>query len=412
MRRLAASLALLGAAATISISLAQTVERSGAAPRLTPAATTILFDGKHLDHWVVGPAGGGEAGAWAIENGELVVAKPGHGWWLRTKKAYRDFELDLEFNVPAGGNSGIGLRGSQWGDPAFTGLELQVFDSFGQEPSINGCGAVYNAITPISQACKPAGEWNTYRIRLVGDTLNVWLNGVQIHTDARLDDRGYHREPAEKMPLADRLTTGFIALQDHGDRVRYRNITVKDLSADPEADGFVPQLTRSEDFTKKGGGDWSIEPGRIVGTDGPGHLFTNTKFTDFELRASVKVNERGNSGLYIRVEPNADNPDSWPTGYECQVDNHDPKNYTGCIYDRAWPTPPNTSSAPSGPISRDGAWFDYRIIARGNHIQTWINGTPMVDATLTDFATGRIAFQTHHEGNEIEYRDVRILKLD
>ena len=116
---------------------------------------------------------------------------------------------------------------------------------------------------------------------------------------------------------------------------------------------------------------------------------------------SVRVNERGNSGVYFRTVPRPEDPDTWPLGYEAQVDNHDPKNFTGVVYDRAWP------EGVDAPLTRDGAWFDYRIVAKGDRVRTWINGTPMVDTTLDLFDEGHVAFQTHHEGNVIEYRDVR-----
>lgn len=363
-----------------------------------------LFDGRTLEGWVQG----GQPGAWAVQDGQVVVAKPGKGWWLRTARMFRDFDLELEFLLSEGANSGIGIRGSSVGDPAFTGMEIQVHDSHGQTPEVWSCGAVYNAIAPSEQAVNPAGEWNTCRILLVGDTLNVWLNGVQIHNDQKLDERGFFRAPEQKLPLQDRLTTGFIALQDHGDEVRYRNIRIRDLSPDPEpTEGYEP-LFNSNDLSgwnPTGLTRWGVEEGTIVGRDGPGHLFTDRSFSDFELRAFVKVNPFGNSGIYFRASPNAQNPESWPNGYEAQVDNHDPRNYTGVVYNLAWP------DEVIAPITRDGAWFDYRIRAEGGHIQTWINGRAMVDAELDAFGTGQIALQGHHPGNVIMYRDIRVREL-
>lgn len=371
----------------------------------TPPVWQHLFDGRSLESWVQS----GEPDAWAVEDGQIVVAKPGKGWWLRTARMYRDFDLELEFNLSQGANSGIGIRGSSNGDPAFTGMEVQVLDSQGQSPEIWSCGAVYNAIAPSQDAVKPAGEWNTCRILLVSDTLNVWLNGVQVQKDQKLDQRGFFRQPEQKLPLADRLPTGYIALQDHGDPVRYRNIRIRDLSPDPEPTGGYRPLFNNADLTgwsPTGVAKWIVEDGTLVGRDGPGHLFTEASFTDFELRAFVKVNRMGNSGIYFRTTPNAQNRDSWPTGYEAQVDNHDPKNFTGAIYDRAKP------SGVDKPFTRDDAWFDYRIRAEGNRIQTWINGRPMVDAELTSFESGQFALQGHHPGNVIMYREIRVRSLE
>lgn len=364
-----------------------------------------LFDGTSLDGWTCG----GDLNAWGVREGHITVVNPGHGWWLRTTKMYRDFDLKLEFRIPEGGNSGVGIRGSSNGDPAFTGMEIQILDTHGQEPDVGSCGAVYNAIAPSQDAARPAGEWNSYRIRLIGDTLDVWLNGVHIQDAQRLDDRGYFRRPDQPIPLRDRLTTGYIALQDHGNGLAFQNVKIKDMSPDSDPGGFVSLMPGADmaGWFAKGGGTWAMEDGTLVGRDGPGHLFSVDQFTDFELRAFARVSAGGNSGLYFRTVPRPEDPDTWPLGYEAQVDNDDPRNWTGCIYDRA--------QAPGGfektLQTRDDAWFDYRIRAVGNHIQTWINGVPMVDTTLDNFDRGHFALQTHNPGNVIEYRDIRVLDL-
>jgi type 1 glutamine amidotransferase len=364
---------------------------------------SLLFDGVSLSGWMTS----GNPDVWKVENGEIVT-HPGDGWWLRTTRQYRDFDLRLDFKIPPGGNSGVALRSSSTTDPAFSGMEVQIYDTFGKEPAINGCGAVYDAIIPTVQAVKPAGEWNSYRILLVGDTINVWLNGQQIHKDQKLDDRGYVHTPDQPSALKDRLTTGYIALQEHGDPVHFRNIRVKDLSPDPDPGDFKPVFNGKDlsGWKPRGKAEWTVEDGVLIGRNGPGHLFCQDAiYGDLEMRAQVRINTNGNSGFYFRTIPNASDPESWPTGYEAQIDQHDPKNYTGCVYDRAWPTDV------SAPITRDNAWFDYRVRAVGDHIQTWINGRPMVDASLSDFDKGLIVLQSHHQGNEVQWRDIQVRDL-
>lgn len=366
-----------------------------------------LFNGKDLTGWHA-PGDG----AWGVRNGDLVTLKPGQGGWIRTDRMYRDFDLMLDFWMPEGGNSGVGLRGSSGGDPAFTGFEVQILDTHGQEPGQRNCGAVYEAVPPSEMAVRPGGEWNSYRIRLVGDVLDVWLNGSRIHEGTRLDDRGFFRDPSSPLPLNARATTGYIALQDHGHAFRFRNIRIMDLSSDPEPAGMVHLITQMgqggtpEGWFAEDAGEWSIEEGALIGRGGPGHLFTLGEYADFEMRALVKTNERGNSGMYFRVTPNPDPNNPWPNGYEAQVDHHDPRNFTGCIYNAAWS--PNLPQ----PFTRDGAWFDYRVRAEGDRVRTWINGVPMVDAFLTEFDRGHFAVQGHHDGNEIMYKDIRVLSLD
>lgn len=369
-------------------------------------AWTDLFNGKDLTGW----ACEGDMSAWGVEDGEIVTEKPGQGWWLRTERMYRDFELTLDFWLPEGGNSGIGLRGSSNGDPAFTGMEVQILDTHGQTPDVHNCGAVYEAIAPTSMAVKPAGEWNSYRIRLVGDTLDVWLNGEHIHDGQKLDSRGFFRKPEQKMPLDARATTGYISIQDHGHPFRFKNIRIKDLSPDPEPAGMVHLIDKDLDnWFSEDNATWSNDGGTLVGHDGPGHLFTKKKYTDFEMRSLVKISDHGNSGMYFRTKPNPDANNPWPIGYEAQIDQHDPKNYTGCVYNAAWP---QSGPGKNGPITKDEHWFDYRVRAVGDHIQTWINGVPFVDAHLDQYDSGSFAVQGHNPGSVVEFRDLRVIELD
>mgnify|MGYP000623554000 CR=1 FL=1 len=362
-----------------------------------------LFNGQDLTGW----ACQGDLNAWGVVDGELVTLNPGKGWWLRTDKMYRDFELMLDFWMPEGGNSGVGIRGSSNGDPAFSGFEVQILDTFGQDPADHTCGSVYTAITASEMAVNPAGQWNTYHIKVIGDSVDVTLNGVHILDDESLDERGYFRSVEQPLPLDARATTGYISLQDHGHAFRYRNIRIKDLSVDPEPDGMIPLIDQDLDnWFAEDKAVWTNEGGSLFGRKGPGHLFTKASYTNFEMRALVKVNDHGNSGMYFRVKPNPDANNPWPIGYEAQVDNHDPKNFTGAVYDKAW------AKGVDKPITRDDAWFDYRVRVEGEHVRTWINGRLRGDAHLSEFDSGHLAVQGHHDGNVIEFRDIRIIELD
>lgn len=380
---------------------------SNAATASSAADWQDLFNGRDLSGFTTS----GDIDAWGVVEGEIRVVRPGHGWWLRTERMYRDFELELEFIIPEGGNSGVGLRGSSSGDPAFTGFEVQIHDSPEGSVSRESCGAVYNAVPPKAQAVRAPGEWNTYRIKLVGDTLDVWLNGVHVQQAQQLDDRGIFRNDDQPLPLKDRLTTGYISFQDHGEGgLRLRNLRIRDLSPDPDPGDFLTLFAdgTTNDWTHRGAGSFTIEDGTLIAADGPGHLFHNPTHTEIEFRALVRVNTRGNGGLYFRTVPRPENPDTWPLGYEAQIDHHDPKNYTGCIYDAAWPEA--GSKGAEGPVSRDDAWFDYRVVVEGDRVRTWIDAVPMVDAQLDQFSEGHLAIQTHHTGNRIEIRDFRVRK--
>ncbi|HEY8398131.1 MAG TPA: DUF1080 domain-containing protein [Flavihumibacter sp.] len=141
------------------------------APALRPTKAPVwgkpiqLFNGKNLDGWV--PLG--ENNQWVVENG--VLKSPRSGVNIATKQKFKDFKLKLEFRCPPGSNSGVYLRGR---------YEVQIQDSYGMEPAKDLLGAVYGFIAPVEMAAKPAGEWQTYEITLVGRYITVFLNGKQI----------------------------------------------------------------------------------------------------------------------------------------------------------------------------------------------------------------------------------------
>src|SRR4051794_1359936 len=83
-----------------------------------------LYNGKDLTGWHVKD---GRDGVWQT-NGELIVCKGAGGGWLTSDKEYGDFQLQLDYKIPPGGNSGVGLRYPAAGDPAHEGMEIQILD--------------------------------------------------------------------------------------------------------------------------------------------------------------------------------------------------------------------------------------------------------------------------------------------
>ena len=196
-----------------------------------------LFDGTNLDHWQMGPDR-----SWVNENGVFGLKRKFDGKehnadYLWTKKQYGDFILELEFKVPERANSGVFLRTSNLKDPVYTGIEVQVSNSFGRKELNKGgiAGAIYDCLAPIKNTIKPSGEWNRYRITCDGPKITVELNGETV-TDMDLDQ---WTEP-KKNPdgsdnkfgtaLKDFARRGHIGLQDHGRQVWYRNIRIKPLN--------------------------------------------------------------------------------------------------------------------------------------------------------------------------------------
>jgi hypothetical protein len=154
---------------------------------------------------------------------------------------------------------------------------------------------------------------------------------------------------------------------------------------------------------------WEVQDGILIGNGGQGYLATNREFTDFELVAVVRISDtgdaRGNSGIYIRCQPHENRDAEYPPGYEVQCDHLDENNPTGSIYNLGVPG----SRAPL-PRVKDGEWFTLRVLAQGNHLQTWVNGEPAVDCydPQNRYPKGYVLLQMHHRTGIVEFQQVRL----
>jgi hypothetical protein len=195
-----------------------------------------LFNGNDLSGWNCGPDE-----SWVVEDGVITLRRETDGRehnadYLWTRQQYGDFILELEFKVPERANSGVFLRTSDLNDPVYTGIEVQVSNSFGREQLSRGgtAGAIYDCLAPSKNAIKRPGEWNRYRITCRDNVVIVELNGEQV-IDMDLNKWTQPKEnpggTPNKFPRAmkDFARVGYIGLQDHGRPVWYRNIRVKRL---------------------------------------------------------------------------------------------------------------------------------------------------------------------------------------
>lgn len=208
---------------------ASTQEATGKAP----ADAVVLFDGKDLSRWAHKD---GSAAKWKVENGYFeVVPKTGE---IHTREAFGDCQLHVEFAEPVPpkgesqerGNSGVFLMGL---------YEIQVLDSYENRTYADGqASAVYGQYPPLVNASRPPGQWQTYTIIFHGPRfaqdgtltrparVTVLHNGVLVQDDVELTgptahgERPPYKATPEKLPLA---------LQDHGNPVRYRNVWIRSL---------------------------------------------------------------------------------------------------------------------------------------------------------------------------------------
>ncbi len=189
-----------------------------------------LFNGVNLVGW---DTTNGHGKDWKAENGELVVTgrTTGYARNLHTARMYRDFELSLDFLLAEGGNSGVHIRLNDDGTDA---LEIQLLDDYAEKHANlkewQYCGSLYAMAAPSQRVSKPAGEWQSMQVHLEGQHLTITLNGTQI-VDTSLDLYIDGEEIPKARIEALKRESGYIGLQNYGDPVRFRNVKIRDLSA-------------------------------------------------------------------------------------------------------------------------------------------------------------------------------------
>jgi hypothetical protein len=202
-------------------------------PGTAPSDATVLFGGKDLSQWL--DKDGGPA-KWKVENGYIEVV-PESGY-LHTKKAFGDCQLHVEFSEPVPphgesqerGNSGVFLMGT---------YEIQVLDSYENKTYADGqASAVYGQYPPLVNASRPPGQWQWYDIVFHGPRFDksgkllrparvtVFHNGVLVQDNVEPSGPTAHGERPPYAPGPDKAP---LALQDHGNPVRYRNIWIREL---------------------------------------------------------------------------------------------------------------------------------------------------------------------------------------
>jgi hypothetical protein len=205
----------------------------------------ILFDGSSLDQWKEFKTNG-LSDAWKVEGEALVYTPPNEGEEkknhdLVTKKEYTDFVLSLDWKISEAGNSGVfwGVSEDEKFEKIYhTGPEIQILDNDKHPDAKAGtthqAGALYDMVSPVEDATKPIGEWNTMVITVdhKENKGSVVMNGKEMVTfpvqgeewDAMVADSKFAGWEG-----FGKFTTGKIGLQDHGNIVAFRNIKIKQL---------------------------------------------------------------------------------------------------------------------------------------------------------------------------------------
>ena len=360
---------------------------------------------------------------WYAENGDLV--NDGFGAYATTEKDYGDFELFVDYKTVPLADSGIYLRGVP---------QVQIWDytekakfSIGGD---KGSGGLWNnspgapGKDPLVLADKPFGQWNSFRILMVGSRVSVWLNGKLVVDHANMENY-YDRKTA--IPAK-----GPIQLQTHGGEIRWRNIRLREIGSE-EANRILsskgPQgfnsIFNGRDFTGWTGpvDNYVVTNGTVLCKPGQGGtIFTKDEFSDFVARVEFKVPSGGNNGLALRY------PGTGNTAYggmcELQVldDNYDkvkgkidPRQVHGSAYGMV--------GAQRGYQHPIGEWNFQEVTVKGSKIKVELNGTVILDADLSkvteymagsahpgkDRASGHFGFAGHND--PVAFRNVQIKTL-
>jgi hypothetical protein len=365
---------------------------------------------------------------WKVVDGELV--NDGKGLYLTTDKDYGDFELMVEYKALPEGDSGVYLRGIP---------QVQIWDSTQGDPrglgQDKGSGGLWNnskgapGKDPSKKMDKPFGEWNSFKIRMIGERVTVIFNGEKVVDNCVLENyfankkAGYlaFAKPVEKKAGAveekkdEKLPNGWmkdpafpkgpIQLQTHGSEIRWRNVFIREIPADEankelasrDAEGFEEHVNGKDLENWQGAVDsYEVQDGAITCKPGKGgDLLTKDEFENGIIRVEFKLPPAGNNGIALRTPLGGH---SASDGFEIQVIDSDgynakqaaagkpglePYQYHGSLY--------HCVGAKHGYLRPVGEWNFEEIEVQGQKIKVTLNGTKILDVDVDTFDRSQIA---------------------
>jgi HEAT repeat protein len=359
------------------------------------------------------------SGNWSVRDG--CIWFNGAGDNLCSVRDYGDFEMLVDWKITKKGDSGIYLRGSP---------QVQIWDTSRVDVGAQvGSGGLYNnqanPSKPLKVADNPVGDWNSFRIIMIGEKVSVWLNGELVVDNVTLENYW-----DRKIPI---FPVGPIELQAHGTDLAFRDIYVREISekefnltAEERSEGFMALFNgRNLDNWVGNKKSYAAEDGMIVikpADDSGGNLYTEKEYQDFIFRFEFQLTPAANNGLGIRAPLEGD---AAYVGMELQIlDDTDPVyaslqpyQYHGSVY--------GVIPSRRGFLKPVGEWNSEEVTATGSHIKIVLNGTTIVDGDIAGPGengtmdhkdhpglknkTGHIGFLGH--GSVVKFRNIRIKDL-
>ncbi len=368
---------------------------------------------------------------WSVDAGELL--NDGLGGYATTVRDYGDFELLVDWKITTGTDSGLYLRGVP---------QVQIWDPAMPDPkghgAAKGSGGLWNNAKtspgrdPLVRADRPVGEWNRFRVIMVGSRVSIWLNDQPV-VDHVILENFYDKNlpPAQRRPIPAR---GPIQLQTHGGETRWRNLFVREIGP-AEATRLLAARGNEEFqpiFNGKNLDGWAGPLEAVAARDGAlvwqkgkgGTIYWNRELTDFHARLHFKLPPAGNNGLALRY-PGTGDP-AYVGMCELQVlDDHyerikgpiDPRQAHGSAYGMV--------AAARGYQFPIGDWNFQEVSVLGSRVRVELNGTVILDADLAtvdlpsvlagkphpgkDRPSGFFGFAGHND--PVEFRDILLKSL-
>lgn len=362
---------------------------------------------------------------WRVEGDELV--NDGNGKYATTIKDYGDFELYVEYKTVPKADSGIYLRGCP---------QVQIWD-YTEEAKFSigadkGSGALWNnspgapGKDPLVKADKPFGEWNKFRIMMVGARVSVWLNDKQV-VDHALMENYYDR----KTPIP---AKGPIELQTHGGEIRWRNIFIREIGSDEAnkilashgEDAGFKSIFNGKDFEGWAGpvDNYEVKDGAIVcKPQKGGTIYAKDELANFVVRLEFKLPPGGNNGLAIRYSGEGNT--AYDGMMECQVLDDNYEKVTGDKIDarQAHGSAYGMIAAARGYQHPNNEWNFQEVTVNGSKIRVELNGTVILDgdvATVKEFmagsphpgrtrTSGYFGFAGHND--PVSFKNIRVKKI-